>query len=102
MRGLPPGQHHMCLEGGTARYVMRAPTFGTPWRPSATVGGARPEAAPTGPAPSPATDDAGAAGAAEAAGAAGAAEAAGAAGAAEAAADTGRRGGRALLARITS
>src|SRR5437879_1546804 len=93
MRDLPRGQHHMCLEGGTARYVMRAPTFGTHWRPTATVGGARPEAAPTGPAPSPATEDAEGAPAAHAAHADAAhADAAGRA----------QHGGRALLTRITS
>ncbi|HMC41770.1 MAG TPA: hypothetical protein VKI20_02070, partial [Acidimicrobiales bacterium] len=60
-----------------ARYVIAAPTFGTGWRPTATIGGARPEAGTPSPADAapPATADP---------------------------ADSRESGGRGLLARITS
>src|SRR5438105_907277 len=41
------------LRGDRARYVIAAPTFGTGWLPTATIGGARPEAGTTGPAAVP-------------------------------------------------
>src|SRR5438132_8752441 len=68
------------LRGDRARYVIAAPTFGTGWRPTATIGGARPEAGTPSPADAtpPATADP------------------------ADSRDSGESGGRGLVARITS